>query len=74
MADQSVAGKAKTANIKKYYKDTVAELKKVIWPNRQQVMTSTAAVLGAVVVVGIFIWVFDTGLNYFISKLLLGIQ
>lgn len=70
MADQNVAGKAKFTNIKKYYKDTVAELKKVIWPNRQQVTNSTAAVLGSVAVVGAFIWIFDSVLNLLITNLL----
>ena len=72
MADQNVAVRAKSTNLKKYFRDTVAELKKVIWPTKQQVINSTIAVLGAVLVVGIFIWVFDSGINYLISKWMFG--
>jgi preprotein translocase subunit SecE len=54
---------------KKFYKDTIAELKKVVWPNRQQVTNNTVAVLGFVAVVGLFIWVFDLALTYGFDKL-----
>lgn len=72
MADQNTASRSKSVDMKKYYKDTVAELKKVVWPNRQQVINSTAAVIGSVAIVGIFIWLFDGGLQLVISKYLLG--
>ncbi len=64
---------AKSVNIKRYYKDTVGELKKVVWPTRSQLANSTVAVIGAVIVVGIFIWIFDAGLNILITRLL-GVQ
>ncbi|MGE5328937.1 MAG: preprotein translocase subunit SecE [Deltaproteobacteria bacterium] len=64
MADNSSAEKAKSAGVKKYYKDTIAELKKVIWPSRQQTINNTVAVLGSVVVIGMLIWVFDLILGF----------
>jgi len=70
MAEQNAAVKAKSTNLKKYYRDSVAELKKVVWPNRQQVTSSTAAVIGSVVVVGIFIWIFDVLLQLLRMKVL----
>lgn len=59
MADNSAAEKAKAVGAKRYYKDTVGELKKVIWPSRQQTINNTLAVLGSVVVIGALIWIFD---------------
>ena len=71
MADNSAAEKAKSVGVKKYYKDTVGELKKVIWPNRQQTVNNTVAVLGSVVVIGLLIWVFDVVLELGLSKIFL---
>jgi preprotein translocase subunit SecE len=69
MADQNVA---RSVSAKRYFKDTVAELKKVIWPNRKDVTNSTTAVIGSVMIIGLLIWVFDAGLNYVISTWLVG--
>ena len=43
----------------KYLRELKSELKKVVWPTPQQVLKNTAIVLACVVVVGIFIWLFD---------------
>lgn len=59
MAEQNVNDRAKAGGAKRFFKDTAAELKKVIWPNRQQVITNTAAVIGMVFVISIVIWLFD---------------
>ena len=70
MAEHNAAVKAKSTNLKKYYRDSVGELKKVVWPNRQQVTSSTVAVIGSVVVVGVFIWIFDVLLQLLRMKVL----
>ena len=44
---------------KKYFRELRSELKKVVWPTMQQVLKNAAIVVGCVIVVGIFIWVFD---------------
>ena len=36
-----------------------SELKKVVWPTKSQMINNTLIVLACVLVVGIFIWVFD---------------
>ncbi|MGE5472824.1 MAG: preprotein translocase subunit SecE [Ignavibacteriales bacterium] len=74
MADNSGADKARAGGFKKYVKDTTGELKKVIWPNRQQTINNTIAVLGSVVVIGLLIWVFDFVLNIGLTKIILGIK
>ena len=44
---------------KKYFRELRSELKKVVWPTHQQVLKNTAIVVGCVIAVGIFIWLFD---------------
>ena len=36
-----------------------SELKKVVWPSKSQMINNTLVVLACVLVVGVFIWVFD---------------
>ena len=36
-----------------------SELKKVVWPSKSQMMNNTLVVLVSVLVVGVFVWVFD---------------
>ncbi|AEY64618.1 preprotein translocase subunit SecE [Clostridium sp. BNL1100] len=47
--------------IVKLYKEIKAELKKVIWPNRTQLINNTATVLIFCLIVGAIIWVSDFG-------------
>ena len=43
----------------KYFRELRSELKKVVWPTPKQVVKNTLIVLLCVLVVGIFIWLFD---------------
>ena len=43
----------------KYFRELRSELKKVVWSTPKQVMKNTAIVIGCVIVIGVFIWVFD---------------
>ena len=43
----------------KWLKDMKSELKKVQWPTRKQTINNTLIVIACVIVVGIFIWIFD---------------
>ena len=45
--------------IAKYFRELRSELKKVVWPTPQQVLKNTLIVLACVLVVGVFIWLFD---------------
>ena len=40
-------------------RDMKGELKKVVWPTRQQVVRNTVVVILVVLVVGVLIWLFD---------------
>ena len=61
------------ARIGKWFKDMKSELKKVQWPTRKQTINNTLIVIACVVVVGIFIWLFDfvanTGIEFILSVL-----
>ena len=47
------------ARIGKWFKDMKGELKKVQWPTRKQTINNTLIVIACVIVVGVFIWIFD---------------
>lgn len=55
---------SKLANFKKkfvkFFKDIRTELKKVIWPSRDQLINNTISVLAICFLVGIVIWASDT--------------
>lgn len=43
----------------KWFREMRSELKKVVWPSRQETMKNTGTVLLCSLVVGVCIWVFD---------------
>ena len=43
----------------RYFRELRSELKKVVWPTPAQVLKNTLIVIACVIVVGIFIWLFD---------------
>jgi len=43
----------------RYFRELKSELKKVVWPTPQQVLKNTLIVAVCVLVVGLFIWLFD---------------
>ena len=43
----------------KWFREMRSELKKVVWSTPKQVLKNALIVVGCVLVVGIFIWVFD---------------
>ncbi len=45
--------------IARYFRELRSELKKVVWPTPKQVLKNTLIVLASVLIVGIFIWMFD---------------
>ena len=45
--------------IGRWLREMKSELKKVAWPTGKQTMNNTMVVIFTVIVVGIFIWVFD---------------
>jgi preprotein translocase SecE subunit len=55
-----------------FVRESVAELRKVEWPNRAQVIQGTIVVLIACAIVGAFLWGADQALRPFVRDVLLG--
>ncbi|MDH3219061.1 MAG: preprotein translocase subunit SecE [Gammaproteobacteria bacterium] len=53
-----------------FVKDARVEVRKVVWPTRQETLQTTIAVLFMVVLVAIMLWLFDMFLGWGVSKLL----
>jgi len=52
-----------------YLRNVVAELKKVHWPNRKELITYTGVVLVSVAFVAMLIWLVDSALSVLINEL-----
>ena len=55
---------------KRFFRELRSELKKVVWPTPQQVLKNAAIVCGCVLVVGVFIWLFDFVAGFGIEALI----
>ena len=51
--------------------ESVAEVKKVVWPTRKDTIQTTAAVFAFVVVMAIFLWLSDKTLEWVLYELIL---
>ena len=60
--------------IARYFRELRSELKKVVWPTPQQVLKNTLIVLACVLIVGVFIWMFDFVAGEAISALITAIK
>ena len=56
--------------IRKYFRELRSELKKVVWSTPNQVLKNTLIVLACVLVVGVFIWLFDFVARFGIDSLI----
>ena len=55
----------------RFFQESVGELKKVEWPNQQAVISGTAVVLIASIIVGVYLWANDELWKYVVHHLLL---
>jgi preprotein translocase SecE subunit len=55
----------------RFVQEAIAELKKVEWPNQKAVISGTAVVLIACVIVGAFLWLNDELWRYVVQHVLL---
>jgi preprotein translocase SecE subunit len=71
---QTVPAEATVAHERRggFIRESWAELKKVDWPNRAQVIQGTIVVLIACAAVGAFLWGVDQILRPFVRDVLLG--
>ena len=58
--------------VREGWRDVLAEMKKVTWPNRNEVVGTTVVVLVATVVFAVYLWgcdvVFYKGIEFLFSK------
>ena len=59
------------AGLFRFFQESVAELKKVEWPSQKAVISGTAVVLIACVIVGTYLWLNDQLWKYVVQHLLL---
>jgi preprotein translocase subunit SecE len=52
--------------------ESVAEVKKVVWPTRKETIQTTAAVFAFVVVMAVFLWLTDKALEWILYDLIMG--
>jgi preprotein translocase SecE subunit len=55
-----------------FISESIAELRKVDWPNRAQTIQGTVVVIIAVLVVGAYLWGIDQIIRPFVRNVLLG--
>ncbi|MDL2280255.1 preprotein translocase subunit SecE [Selenomonadales bacterium OttesenSCG-928-I06] len=61
MAAQQVTMKNSTGRLKRYIREVKAELKKVIWPTKPELISYAGIVFVTVLFVAILIWLLDAG-------------
>lgn len=57
--------------IKKFFKDYKSEMKKIVWPTREQLIRNTTVVLVAIVFMATVIGVLDLAFGFGISRITL---
>jgi len=55
-----------------FFGDIIGELKKVVWPTRQETMRLTLIVIGLCVVMGLVLGAVDYGFSELVAKIFLG--
>ncbi len=56
--------------IRKYFRELKSELKKVVWSTPRQVLKNALIVVCCVLVVGVFVWVFDLAAQFLITQII----
>jgi preprotein translocase subunit SecE len=74
MADQEIKKTDKKPSVfgrfGKWYRELKGEVKKIVWPSKEQTVNNTAVVMGCCLVVGAFVWIVDAILNLGITGLI----
>jgi len=55
-----------------FAKEALAETRKVVWPSRKETIQTTAVVFGFVLLMALFLWVTDKGIEWVLYDLILG--
>jgi len=55
-----------------FARESIAEVKKMVWPTRKESFQIAAAVFGFVVLMALFLWLVDKGVEFALYDLILG--
>jgi len=55
-----------------FARESIVEVKKVVWPTRKETVQTTAAVFAFVVVMAVYLWVSDKALEWVLYDVILG--
>jgi preprotein translocase subunit SecE len=70
MAVEVAAPQGRGARVSNFYRDVVAEMKKVTWPDRPQVQQATIAIIAFVLFIGAIITLMDLVLQGLLVRLI----
>jgi preprotein translocase subunit SecE len=56
----------------RFARESLAEVRKVVWPTRKETMQTTAMVFAFVVAMAVFLWLTDKSLEWVLYDLVLG--
>jgi len=56
----------------RFARESIGEVRKVVWPTRKETMQTTAAVFAFVVAMAVFLWLTDKSLEWVLYDLILG--
>ena len=59
-----------SGQLKSQMRGMKAELKKVIWPTKKELINYTVVVLVMCTVISLIVWLIDSGLNIVLSKII----
>ncbi len=57
--------------LRRFWRETIAELRKVVWPTRDQAVNLTLIVLATVIAMSVFLFVIDYALTQIVRAILL---
>ncbi|MBX5476402.1 MAG: preprotein translocase subunit SecE [Clostridia bacterium] len=61
--------KGSFARASKFFREVLAETRKIVWPTRRETAIYTGVVIAAVTLVAVSIWIFDSILGYLLGLL-----
>lgn len=67
MSAQTNAQKGK---ISAYFKGVKAEIRKVVWPSKKELINYTGVVILISIIVGLVVWVLDLGIHRLLSLII----
>lgn len=54
-------------SVKKFFREFKSEIKKIVWPTPREAFKNTGVVLAVIIIIGIFVFILDTGLMNLLS-------